>query len=259
MKTIRFLTATLILSATTLHAKMVEKTITHKIGDQTYESTLVYDDSIKTPRPGIFMIPNWMGPSEGSLEKARKVAGKDYVVIMADVYGTHVRPSNSKEASAAAGKLRGDRQLMRKQSAAALDAFIAQTDASVLDKGKIAAIGFCFGGGASLELGRTGADLDAIVTFHGDLISPTLEGEAKNTKAKVLVLHGADDPYVPQDHVEQFVSTMQDTAVDWQLIQYSGAVHSFTNPAANSSGAKYHEQTVQRSFTAMHALFQEIW
>ncbi|EDY83932.1 dienelactone hydrolase family [Verrucomicrobiia bacterium DG1235] len=236
---------------------MQTKVVSYEHDDVTFESTIVYSDHGDTSKPGILMVPNWMGPTQGSLEKAMKVAGNNYVVMMVDMYGTGTRPTNGQEAGAAAGAIRGDRSLMRARSAKALEVFKAQ--APHLDESKIAAIGFCFGGGAVLELGRSGADVDALVSFHGDLLSPTLEADAAETQAKILVLHGADDPYVPQSDVETFVSTMQGTDVDWQLVQYSHTVHSFTNPAAASDGARYNKTSSDRAFAAMRALFNELW
>lgn len=234
------------------------KNLSHELDGVNFESTLVYSNTGDN-KPGILMIPNWMGPTEGSLEKAKKIAGEKYVVLMADMYGVDVRPANGKEAGEAAGAIRADRKLMRARAASALELLKREGTRVGMDSRKTAAIGFCFGGGTVLELARSGSNVDAVVSFHGDLISPTLEADAAKTTAKVLVLHGADDPYVPQDHVETFVSTMQDTDVDWQLIQYSGTVHSFTNPAAKSDGARYNETSAKRSFAAMNALFSEIW
>lgn len=236
---------------------MNTKVVSYELDGVTFESTIVYSSHADTSKPGILMVPNWMGPTESSLEKAMKVAGDDYIVMMVDMYGLGTRPANAGEAGQAAGFVRGDRALMRARSAKALEVFKAE--AEHLDSGKIAAIGFCFGGGTVLELGRSGTEIDALVSFHGDLISPTLADDAAKTKAKVLVLHGADDPYVPQSDVETFVSTMQDTDVDWQLVQYSDTVHSFTNPEANSDGSRYNEKSSDRSFAAMHSLFDEIW
>lgn len=225
-----------------------------------FEATIVTPLDAAGPLPGILMVPNWMGPTEASLDKAMKVAGDAYVVMMVDMYGVAVRPQNAAEAGAAAGLLRGDRALMRARAAKALEEFRARADRVAMDPARVAAIGFCFGGGTVLELGRAGADLDAVVSFHGDLLSPTLADDAGRTTAKVLVLHGAADPYVPQSDVEEWISVMLGTEVDWQLYQYAGAVHSFTNPAANSPGQSHYDaRTAARAFASMAALFAEIW
>lgn len=243
---------------TALYGGMVEKEITYKDGTTNYAGVLVYDESISEPSSGILMVPNWMGVTDASIEKAKEIASDRYVVFVADMYGREIRPANSNEAGKAAEFVRGDRALMRARAQLSLDTFLA-TEAP-LDTAHVAAIGFCFGGGTVLELGRSGADVDAIVSFHGDLLSPTLEQDAGKTTAKVLVLHGADDPYVPQSDVQAFISAMLETDVDWQLLQYSNTVHSFTDPNANAVGqADYNPVSSERAFESMADLFGEIW
>ncbi|MDQ8187551.1 dienelactone hydrolase family protein [Pelagicoccus sp. SDUM812002] len=260
MKNLSILTLILTLTSSLVANDHIStKKVSYDIGEKSFESTLVYSADGDADKPGILMVPNWMGPTQGSLEKAMKVAGDKYVVMMVDMYGTDVRPENAQEAGAAAGSLRGNRTLMRERAAKALEVFKAEAADLGLDTSKIAAIGFCFGGGTVLELGRSGADVDAVVSFHGDLLSPTLEADASATQAKVLVLHGADDPYVPQSDVSEFVQVMSSTDVDWQLVQYSDTVHSFTNPEADSDGSRYNETSARRSFAAMETLLSEIW
>lgn len=235
------------------------RTVVYEHDGLTFESTVVYQPDSETDRPGILMVPNWMGPTPEALEKAAMVAGEDYFVMVVDMYGTDTRPTNASEAGAAAGRVRADRALMRSRATQALDHFKREAAPHGLDVNRIAAIGFCFGGGTVLELGRAGTAIDAVISFHGDLLSPTLENDAGNTTAKVLVLHGADDPYVPQSDVQTFIDVMRNTAVDWQLVQYSGAVHSFTNPLADSDGSRYNETVSDRAFEAMEELLEEIW
>jgi dienelactone hydrolase len=242
-----------------LSAHFAERTVAYEVDGVRFESVLTWDGDSDAARPGILMVPNWMGPTQASLEKAQKVAAAGYVVMMVDMYGVDVRPQNGSEAGAAAGVLRGDRELMRARGLAALEQFLAAEDIP-LNTEQVAAIGFCFGGGTILELARAGAELDAVVSFHGDLLSPTLVGDSGNIQAKVLVLHGADDPFVPQDHVSAFIEAMRTTDADWQLVQFSGTVHSFTDPSAKMSGqAEYNPTSAKRAFAMMKALFDEIW
>jgi dienelactone hydrolase len=173
------------------------------------------------------------------------------------MYGKGVRPKDTKEAGAEAGKYKGNRPLMRTRIAAALDWLKKNPN---VDTKRIAAIGYCFGGTTVLELARSGADIAGVVSFHGGLDSPT-PADAKNIKCKVLVLHGADDPYVPAAEVAGFEDEMRKAGVDWTLISYGGAVHSFTNPDAgtdNSKGAAYNERADRRSWEAMKTFFAEI-
>lgn len=259
MKTTPLVLFLIITASLSALAHAERKSIHYSIGDTEFESTIIHSPSAKKVRPGILMVPNWMGPTEAALEKAEKIAGDDYVIMVVDMYGTDTRPTNGSEAGKAAGFVRSNRALMRERAELALSNFIDEAKNIGLDQKQIAAIGFCFGGGTVLELGRTGTDLDAIISFHGDLLSPTLEADAKNNQAKILVLHGADDPYVPQADVQQFITAMQATETDWQLMQYSKTVHSFTDPSAKSAGAHYNEKSSRRAFEAMEELLDEIW
>jgi dienelactone hydrolase len=238
-------------------AAVVVKPVPYEIDGEAFEGMLIYDDAVTTPRPGLLMVPSWLGVTEDSAKKAARAAGDKYVVFMADMYGKAIRPSNAQEAGAAAGTVRGDRQLMRKRAQAAVEVLKAQTAQVALDVSKLGAIGFCFGGGAVLELARSGADLKGFVSFHGNLDTPN-PNDAQNIKGPVLVLHGADDPSVPPEQVEGFIAEMKGAKTDWQLVSYGGAVHSFSNPQANVPGRnEYHPVVAARAFKAMDDLFAE--
>jgi len=252
------LSALVLFAATSCQAAFVEKKIPYSLDGVKFEGVLVYDDSIQKPVPAVLMVPNWMGLTSAAVEKAKRLASQNYVILVADMYGVGVRPNNAQEAGQAAGFVRADRSRMRARSKAALNALIG-ADAPI-DRNRVAAIGFCFGGGTVLELGRSGVELDAIVSFHGDLASPTLQADAGKTKAHVLVLHGADDPYVPQEDVQAFVAAMSKTDVDWQLIQFSNTVHAFTDPSAQSAcQADYNPQSAERAYAYMTQLFDAIF
>lgn len=231
--------------------------LTYTLDGTEFRGTVVWEADKHDPMPGVLMVPNWMGPTATSLEKAKEVAEEGYVVLMVDMYGVDVRPQNGAEAGQAAGTVRGDRSLMRARAAKAHAQFLA-FEGAPLDRDKIAAIGFCFGGGTVLEYARAGADLDAVVSFHGDLASPTLADDSDQIRARVLVLHGADDPYVPQEDVQAFIAAMRETDVDWQLVQFSNTVHSFTDPEASATGkAEYNPLSAKRAFEMMEELFEE--
>jgi dienelactone hydrolase len=233
--------------------------VTWELDETEFAGAVVWPAETQQPLPGLLMVPNWMGVSEGALAKARQVAAMGYVVMVVDMYGVGVRPTNGREASAAAGFVRADRQVLRDRLGIAHDLFITMGDVP-LRSDAIGAIGFCFGGGAVLEYARGGASLGGVVSFHGDLLSPTLEADAHQTQAAVLVLHGAADPFVPQDHVQQWIDVMSQTRADWQLVQYSDAVHSFTDPLAAMPGqAEYHPRTARRAFAAMQDFFGELF
>ncbi|MEO0511216.1 MAG: dienelactone hydrolase family protein [Verrucomicrobiota bacterium] len=251
----------ILFSAIGLHADFVKEPISYELDEAKFSGHLIYTQKTKGKLPGILFVPNWMGPdTEATLEKAMEIADDSFAVFVVDMYGVNVRPKDWKEAGAAAGFVRGDRALMRTRAQKAIDVFKGLAEDHPIDPEKMLAIGFCFGGGTLLEYARVGTeDLDGIVSFHGDLMSPTLEADAGKTEIPLLVLHGADDPYVPQEHVQEFIATMQSGGVDdWQLVQFSGAVHSFTDPTADSDGARYHKRTAERAFEMMDDFAEEV-
>ena len=200
----------------------------------------------------------WMGLSDNERRRAEDSARLGCVAFALDIYGKGVRPKDPQEAGKMAGGFKADRALLRARVQAGLD--VLRKDPRC-NPDKLAAMGYCFGGSASLELARSGAKLQGTVSFHGDLSSPTPE-DARNIKGKVLVLHGADDPFVPAAQVAAFEDEMRAAAVaDWQVISYGNTLHGFTNPAADGSmmrTAMYNEQADRRSWASMHSLFDEV-
>ena len=263
MKLPLFLTVSLLLPAL-LTADWVHEKVAYTHDGTQFSGHLLYEEDAADENerlPAIFMVPNWMGPdTEATLKKAKEIADDDFVIFIADLYGVSVRPDSAKEAGSAAGFVRSDRPLMRARTQAALDAFKAQAGKHPFRSDQILGIGFCFGGGTLLEYARSGTqDLRGIVSFHGDLKSPTLETDAGKVQIPQLVLHGADDPYVPQSDVQAYIAAMQAGSVeDWTLVQFSNTVHSFTDPTAKSDGARYHKRSAERAFEMMED-FAEDW
>jgi dienelactone hydrolase len=239
-------------------SQVTVRSVVYQLDGQSYESRLAFDADHKGPRPGLLMAPNWMGISAGAEEIAKSVAAKGYVVLIADLYGQSVRPQNGDEAGAAMMPLKNDRGLLRQRMQAAFEQLQAQGDAAV-DTSKLATFGFCFGGCCALELARSGAPVKAAVSFHGSLDTPNVN-DAKNIQGSVLVLHGASDPLVPKEQLPAFEAEMNAAGVDWQLLSYGGAVHSFTDPHANVPGKMmYDAKTAGRAFVAMHNLLDEVF
>ncbi|WP_375162929.1 dienelactone hydrolase family protein [Pseudomonas sp. LS44] len=237
-------------------AAVQSKPLAYQIDGQPFEGVLVYDDAVRNPRPGLLLVPNWMGVSDAAVRQAKLIAADRYVIFVADMYGKAIRPQNPEQAKAAATAVRDDRPLMRKRAQAAADVLSGQKEVA-LDSGKLAAIGFCFGGGTILELARSGAPLKAFVSFHGNLDTPNPQ-DAQQIKAPVLVLHGADDPSVPPAQVSAFIAEMSAAKADWQLVSYGNAVHSFTDPDAKVPGRnQYNPQVTARAYRAMNDLFDE--
>jgi len=222
------------------------------------EGYLAMKNGIDGKLPGVLVIPDWMGLKEPYKKIADKLADTGYVAFGVDVYGKGVRPPNAQDAASEAGKYRSDRKLLRQRVLAALEELKKNSD---VDPNRIAVIGYCFGGTAALELARSGAPVVGVVTFHGGLDSPSPE-DGKNIKGKVLVLHGADDPFVKPEDIAAFQQELRRGRVDWQMVYYGDAVHSFTQPQAGtdkSTGNAYNEQAATRSWEAMRQFFGEIF
>lgn len=247
----------LTLAGSLAQAKVKTETVNYKEGNTTLKGYLAYDDSHKEPRPGLVLVHEWMGLNDYAKRRAREMAEKGYIVLAADIYGNGMTTKNPKEAGQLAGKYKNDRALFRKRMQAALDTLKAQKG---VETSKIAAMGYCFGGTGVLELARSGADIKGVISFHGGLGSPT-PADAKNIKAKVLVLHGAVDPNVPPEEVAAFQKEMNDAHVDYQLVAYSDTVHAFTNPDSGndpSKGAAYNAVSERRSIVALHDFLDEV-
>lgn len=247
----------LISSAAAL-AEVQTQTIEYKHGSTVLEGYLAYDDDVQGKRPGVMVVHEWTGLSSYEKQRAKQLAELGYVAFAIDMYGKGIRPKNEKEAAAQATIYRSDRKLMRDRAAAGLK--VLQQN-QLTDKNKIAAIGYCFGGGTVLELARSGANVAGVVSFHGNLDTPN-PVDARNIKGKVLVLHGAEDPLVPVEQVLGFADEMSQAKVDWQMVAYGNAVHKFTNPEAGndkSKGVAYNALADERSFAAMKQFFSEIF
>ncbi|MBK5273984.1 MAG: dienelactone hydrolase family protein [Desulfuromonadales bacterium] len=253
-----FLLLILLCLAVTAEAAVKTKIVEYKQGETVLEGYLAWDDAKTAQRPGILIVHEWTGINDHMKQRAEMLAKLGYVAFAADIYGKGIRPAGQPEAGQTAGIYKNDRPLMRARARAGLETLKKQ---KFVDRQRIAATGYCFGGTTVLELARDGADLKGLVSFHGGLSTPTPQ-DAVNIKGKVLALHGADDPFVKADEVAAFQDEMRKGNVDWQFTSYSNAVHSFTNKAAgtdNSKGAAYNEKADKRSWEAMKTFFAEIF
>ena len=247
----------LVVFSSQLDAAIQTKIIEYRDGDVVLEGLLAWDDAVANA-PGVLIVHQWMGRTDYEEARAKQLAKEGYVAFALDIYGKGVRPGNPQEAGKVATIYKSDRKLYRRRLQLGLDQLRAQ---SMVDTKRVAAIGYCFGGTGVLELARTGADLKGVVSFHGGLDSLNPE-EAKKIKAKILICHGADDPFVPVKDIEATKKELSDADVDWQMIYYSEAVHSFTQVMAgndNSRGAAYQERADKRSWQAMKSFFSEIF
>jgi len=214
------------------------------------EGYLAWDSSDAVLRPGVLVIHDWFGEGEYVHARAQMLARLGYVAFAADIYGAGVRPQGD-EAPAVAGAFYGDQHLLRARVEAGFDRL--RSDSRV-DPDRIAVIGYCFGGSATLEFARTGAPIAGAVSFHGGLITHE-PADVADLRAPLLVLTGADDPVVPDEAVIAFENELRTAPeLDWQIVSYSGAPHAFTQPMLPS----YRPKADARSWKAMEAFFDEV-
>jgi dienelactone hydrolase len=251
-------------------AEIKTQTVEYKSGDTTLVGFLAYDDAAateKSPRPGVVVCPEWWGNDEYAHSRARQLAELGYVAFSVDVYGKGAdgkakTTSDPKEAGKWSGEVSSDPKLLRARVMAGYDTLAAQ---KMVDKSHMAAIGYCMGGTVALELARAGAKLDAVVTFHASRIAakdPSDNDVLKRNGMTVLICNGQDDGFTTKEEIAKFHQQMKDAGVDYEFDSYSGAVHSFTNPNADShhmDGVKYNEKADKRSWERMKSLFEEKW
>jgi dienelactone hydrolase len=232
--------------------------ISWKEGGKDFDGYLVWDDALKAPRPGLVEFPNWWGVTDAAVAKAKVLAGKDYVILLADVYGRGLRPKNPDEAGKASGAALGDEKALRARAAAALAVLKGAGAKAPVDATRIGAIGFCFGGAVALDLARSGADLKGVATFHANLAT-TMPAKKGDLKGPVLVMNGGDDKFVSHELIDKFQDEMRGAGADWQFVNFGGAVHCFAEPDEHNAvpGCNFNPAAYKRSVFLMHGLFNE--
>ncbi|UOA06904.1 dienelactone hydrolase family protein [Methylobacter sp. S3L5C] len=236
---------------------IISNTVGYMDGDVLLEAFFAFDDSFTGRRPAVLINHSWVGRDNFVDEKAKKLAALGYVGFAVDVYGNGILGADAEENARLMQPFMDDRQMLAKRLQAAL---YAVKLLPWVDDSKVAAIGFCFGGLCSLDLARTGADLKGVVSFHGLLGAP-VNASGNVIKAKVLALHGHDDPMVPVEQVLAFEQEMTQSGVDWQLHAFGNTMHAFTNPVANNPdfGMVYQPDADRRSWLMMENFLTEIF
>jgi dienelactone hydrolase len=255
MKSMILLSLLLALSGQ-LTAGVAHEALNYRVDDTEFKGYLAYDSGKAGKRPGILLAHEWWGLNDFARAQADKLAAMGYIVLAADLYGNGQTTSDAQVAQEWAGQVRGT-PLMRQRIQAGLTALMLDPR---VDAGRIAAVGYCFGGTAVLELAYSGAKIRGVVTFHAGLTLPGPD-DVDRIRASFLVLHGADDPYASQDLIAQFQNALRQAGVDWQMVFFGNAVHSFTNPASGndkSKGLAYNPLAATRSWEYMKLFLREI-
>ena len=242
-------------------ANIRTESMTCTAGDTTCKGYLAYDGAAGEPRPGVLVVHEWWGLDDYIRGRARMLAELGYTALAVDMYGDGRTAADPEGAGALMNSVLGDMDAGTARLEAAYDALSRHPSA---DAGRMAAIGYCFGGAMVLHGARIGMDLKGVVSFHGALGSfhKPAKGEVK---ARVLVCHGAADAMVSEEDVAGFKQEMADAGADCRFVAYEGALHGFSNPEATANGErfglplKYEEAADRRSWDDMKALFSEIF
>lgn len=230
--------------------------IDYKHADTLLSGFLAYDDALSYPCPAVLVSHAWVGRDEFACAKARRLAELGYVGFALDLYGRGVLGRNRDENARLMQPFLSDRAFLQGRMMTALETVRRFPQ---VDPDRVAAIGFCFGGLCVLDLARTGADLRGVVSFHG-LLSPPGNIQGRRIQAKILVLHGHDDPMVPPEQVMALGGELTEAGADWQIHIYGNTLHAFTNPQANdpSFGTVYDAIADRRSWQSMQNFLAEV-
>ena len=240
---------------------LVEKEIVYSADGTSMKGFLVYDGDIKGKRPGVLVVHEWWGHNDYARERARMLAELGYTALAIDMYGDGKQANHPDDAGKFAMEIFNNIETAQARFMAAYNLLKSQ---ETTDENKIAAIGYCFGGGVVLHMARIGTDLKAVASFHGGIQAIT-PAEKNKVKAFLLVCNGADDSFVTQEQINAFKQEMDSAGVQYEFINYEGAKHSFTNPIADSVGQKfnmpleYNEKADKESWEKMKSVFQKVF
>lgn len=241
--------------------KIKGEPVDYKAGGVTMKGYLAYDENIKGKRPGVLVVHEWWGQNEYSRKRARMLAELGYTALAVDMYGEGKTATHPDDAIKFSSETMKNFPVAKERFESAMNFLKKQR---TVDPDRIAAIGYCFGGGVVLNMARQGEDLKAVASFHGSLaaIKPAQTG---TMKAKIRVYNGEDDKFMPKEAIDAFMQEMRDARVDFQFINYPGAIHSFTNPEADELGKKfglpmaYNAEADKRSWADMTNFFAEVF
>ena len=240
---------------------MAERRVPYQYKGRQFEGVIVYDDSVSSRRPAVFMQPDWKGVCPDTVAQANTVAGKDYVVLMADMFGVGYgdKPKAQEELRANMLAVHNDLAFTIACGNMACDMLLTEANKpGLIEPGKTMAIGYCAGGGYALEQARAGADFKALVVFHVTNPNPVVVGTPCNIKGRVLAIHGSADPITPKPMIDAFEEELTAAKVNWQVMMFGGAVHSFCDPTANAGPTRFDEKLCRKSYALMRDFFAEV-
>lgn len=237
---------------------MTVESIFYSVSGISCRGALIWDEGVKTPRPLLLVAPNWRGVVKPAIETGQMLAGEGYVVFVADMFGEGNGPVGTENPMEFLRPFMSDIAGMRRRIAAALDTLTREADRRAIgDISRRAAMGFCFGGLNVLDLARTGAEVQAVVSMHGTLASPQ-PANPGDIKAAILAVHGAADPIAPKSERDAFEAEMTAAGVRWALLTFGGVVHAFTDPQENNPGvAVYNESATRHGYALAHAFIAD--
>lgn len=237
----------------TLHTEEIE----YNVNDTIYRSYLAYDNASTKPKPCILIAPDWSGRSDSFCKKAEELAQEGYASFVIDMYGDATVGYTTEEKQALLTPIMENRSQVTTRMLAALNTVTAL---SIVDKTRIAVMGYCFGGLCALDLARAGADVKGVISFHG-LLFPPEHTVCEHIRSKILIFHGYDDPMVPPSQVNEFAMEMTQKKADWQIHMYGHTKHAFTNPEAHDDrlGLEYKEIAKERSWINTELFLKEIF
>ncbi|GEM_PF-29799 len=240
---------------------VVGKEVEYSADGVTLKGYVAYDDKAKEKRPGVLVVHEWWGHNDYARKRATMLAELGYIALAVDMYGDGKQANHPDDAGKFAGEVMKNMPQMKARFMAAMDVLKKH---EAVDPTRVAAIGYCFGGGVVLAMAREGADLKGVASFHGTLATQS-PAEKGMVKAQILVCNGADDKFVSADDIKNFKAEMKSAGADFKFVNYAGAVHSFTNPAATESGKKfnlpiaYNEKADKKSWADMQGFFKKIF
>lgn len=232
--------------------------VTYSAGGITMNGYIAYDEPSVNVRPGILVVHEWWGHDEHARNSTKKLAEMGYVALAVDMYGEGRVAEHPEDAMAFSGNVMGNFETAEARFNAALETLKVHP---LVDAGQTGAIGYCFGGSVILAMANSGADLDAVVAFHAGLRLPVMPQE--NISSRILILNGAEDPMITAEDVENLTGALEEVNADFRYVNYEGATHAYTNPAADSLGTRfdlplaYDAQTDSLSWLEMREFFEQ--